>query len=274
MSSRRPPIHVTALGFIATVVAALALQAWTGGPAGASAPAASVVGDDERDAYVGTGGLILPGGVPEDTRASVAGCPDCAWRVTSPCVESDLGNSFDGAPTCLSVTRGCQVGSLRRTWFRPAGQPWRDLGLMCMTDRPRTVERTGNALADRLAEALPPLRIDHRPERGVVTTLPTLFDSGHSGGSFLREWTLGGARVTVEAQAQWTWSFAGFEVAGRPLATHVFRTAGPTLVSCEARWTGSFTVAGLGPFPIPESVVQRDSREVWVGEGRALLTPR
>ena len=114
------------------------------------ATAVSVDGDDAAETIVGRGGLILPSQVDEATRAQVASCPDCLWRMASPCAAAPLGNAFDGSPTCLSVTRGCTGGSLRRTWFREGQAPWQDVGLVCLRDDPVTVEEIGARVGERL----------------------------------------------------------------------------------------------------------------------------
>lgn len=248
----------------------------------ASVAGADVAADDDRDAIVGSGGLVLPAAAAEATRREVAGCRGCAWRLTSPCVEAPLGNSFEGQAACLSVTRGCQGGSLRRTWFRPTNQPWQDLGLMCMRDDPVTVESVGESVRQELVRHLPSLSVNRLPRTGIMTGLPTVFSSGQPAGVQRFDWRIAGRRVAVAASPTWEWRFPD----GSSLTTgdpgrldpqgtvrHVFRRAGPATVTCATRWTGEYTVDGLGPFPIPGSVTQEIAMAVPVGEGRALLTP-
>ena len=50
-----------------------------------AAARADVIGDDERDRYVGTGSVILPGGVPETGRRVASDCPGCDWKATIVC---------------------------------------------------------------------------------------------------------------------------------------------------------------------------------------------
>lgn len=243
---------------------------------------AEVVADDVRDAIVGSGGLVLPPSVEPATRREVAGCPGCAWRISSPCVEGPLGNAFEGQETCLSVTRGCQVGSLRRTWFRPAGGPWREIGLVCLQADPVTVESVGDRVRQELVRHLPAPVVERLPRTGVVTGIPTIFSSGQSDRTQRFSWRIAGRRVTVVATPTWVWRFPD----GSALTTddpgslgpdgavrHVFRRAGTAQVACASRWTGEYTVDGLGPFPIPGAVTQETTTTVPVGEGRALLTP-
>jgi len=267
-----------------TAVAAVVLGVL---PVSASAPSAAVPGtdvvaDDEQDAFVGSGGLVLPESVDATTRRVVAGCGNCQWRLSSPCLEQPLGNAFDGQPTCLSVSRGCQVGSLRRTWFRPEDRPWRDLGLMCLQDTPMTVESIGGRVREDLVHHLPRLAIGILPPTGVVTGIPTVFSSGQPGGRQSFAWRIQGREVTVRAVPTWSWHFP--DTAAQTTAEpgdlrpqggvrHVFRRSGSASVTCTSRWLGEFSVDGLGPFPIPGTVNQEATLPVSVGEGRALLTP-
>lgn len=248
----------------------------------AAVPATDVVADDERDAFVGTGGLVLPGSVDQSTRREVADCTGCQWRVTSPCVERPLGNSFDGQAACLSVSRGCQVGSLRRTWFRSDHRAWRDLGLVCMDQDPVTVEALGGRVREDLVRRLPSLRPDRLPRSGVVTGIPTVFSSGQPAGTQRFSWRILGRDVSVAATPSWSWRFPdGSEISTRDPGLldesgdirHIFRRAGAARVACESRWSGEFTVDGLGPYPIRGGVTQGATVAVPVGEGRALLTP-
>lgn len=247
--------------------------------------AADIYGDDQADRYVGTGGLVLPGTVGSATRAEVAGCPGCQWRLSSPCLMSDSGNPFSGTPTCLSVVRGCpDVAQLLRAWFRPPSGPWREIGLVCIDeDGPVTVETLGIRVRDRLERAVPRQRPAYQPARGVVTQLPVVFDSGQSGGALRETFDLTGEQVLLEAVPSWRWEFGD----GAALVTddpgggypnmavaHVYRATGDYRVSVETRWTAQFTVDGLGPFPVADPVRQTATLRVSIGEGRAVLATR
>lgn len=267
-----------------------AVPAWVGGCLLAlvvlllgSPASADVIGDDQRDVYVGTGGLLLPGSVDERTRRTVAGCAGCTWRLTTPCVDRSPGHAFDTAepPPCSSVVRGCPGGRLLRSWFSDGG-PWRETGLICLTDdRPVTVARLGSAVSARLERALPRLRPTTDPSAGLLTQLPTLVATGQPA---MGQWTMPllGREVRVQAEATWTWDFGD----GARLSTsdpgtrfphgrvgHTYRRPGQYPMSCTAQWAATFTVDGLGPFPVPGLLTQRVDVPVTVGEGRALLVP-
>jgi hypothetical protein len=275
------PVSRTVTALAACTLAALvALVALSGAP---GARAADVEGDDGGDRYVGSGGLILPASVPESTRRTVAGCQECSWRLTTPCVQSGLGTPFAGQGTCTSVVRGCPGGQLLRTWFRGHGSGWRDLGLVCLGPAgPVTVAAVADAVHDRVVQDVPPLRPTAQPARGVVTQLPVLFQSGQPGGA--QRWPMAvlGTRIEVTATPTWQWSFGdggGAETSdpGRhyPVGgvAHAYRTAGERGVVVRAVWSATFVVDGLGPFRVDEPVRQEAAVVVAVGEGRAVLTP-
>jgi len=250
--------------------------------AGTQSGGPGVVGDDINDAYVGTGGLIMPATVDDATRRTVAGCHDCQWRLESPCASADLGNAFDGQQTCSSVVRGCPRGELRRSWFRSEAGQWRDIGLICLRSQIATVASVGNEVRDVLSDRVPALTLANLPNRGVLTQIPTIFETGQPSDAFRARMLFGRRMVSVAAHARWTWDFgdgsttvstdAG-DLARRQGAMHAYRASGRFGVTCRADWTAEFEVDGLGPFPVLEPVVQEAQMTVNVGEGRALLTP-
>jgi len=243
---------------------------------------ADVHGEDEKDRYVGTGGLILPGTMGRDTRREVAGCAGCQWRLTTPCVESSAGVAFPGQAVCQSIVRGCpQGGELLRTWFRQPTEPWREIGLICLGDEgPVTIRQVRQRAVDRFVADLPPVRVTVNPPRGVLAQLPVIFSSGQEGGLLERQYVLLGQSVTVQARPSWQWDFGD----GVSLVTldpggaypnvavaHAYRRAGAQPVRLTTYWSASFNVGDLGPYPIAEPVDQHARIDVAVGEGRAVL---
>lgn len=264
---RRPSLPLGA--FVLALLVAIPISV---GPARAT----DVHGDDARDRYVGTGGLVLPGTVDTTTRRQVAECGDCDWRLSSPCVASVLGNAFgDG---CLSVVRGCPGGTLLRTWFRDGPQPWRDLGLMCVgPGGPVTVATVGGAARDRVERGIPPAAPAFLPAHGVLAQLPVRFASGQRPGD--RHWSMQvlGTPVSIVAHPGWDWDFGDgsrLHDSDQGMAEHVYRRSDVFSVACTTTWAATYTVDGLGPFPVPEPVTQVWRGSVDVGEGRAILVPR
>lgn len=248
------------------------------------ARAADVHGDDERDVYVGTGGLLLPGGVETDRRQQVASCSDCTWRLAAPCIRPAHGHAFDGQSPCLSVVRGCAAGQrLLRSWFRGPAGPWREVGLVCMgAGGPVTVAEVADAVHARAEHAVPSLEPARWPRAGLVVQLPVVFASGQPPGPQTWSPSILGRQVEVTAHPEWTWEFGDGAVfrTGKPggpfpdaSVAHVYRNAGPVTVVVSTRWTATFTVDGLGPFGVPEPISQRSAFRVSVGEGRALIVP-
>lgn len=258
------------LSLLVTLALALPTRAW----------AADVHGDDAGDRYVGTGGLILPASVGEAERRAAAGCADCAWRLSTPCVATVLGNAF-GDP-CGSVVRGCPGGELLRAWRREGAAPWQDVGLVCLADGPPvTVAEAARAAHELIARRVPALAPAHQPRLGVLVQLPTAFASGQDAGP--RRWVAGllGTTLAIVATPTWVWDFGdrttlATDHAGGSVPSdvvHVYRRAGRPTVTVTTTWSATFTVDGLGPFPVAEPVRQTARLAMAVGEGRALLTP-
>ena len=248
------------------------------------AVASDVHGDDEGDRYVGTGGLLLPSTVGTGVRAQVAGCLDCAWRLSSPCVRP-AGNLFSGSGPCLSVVRGCPGGDeLLRAWFRRAGEPWREVGLACIgPGGPVTVSALGGLARDRLVRDLPVPRPTAAPRQGVLAQVPVLFGSGQAGAEVHADLDLAGGRVHLDAVPSWAWQFGDESSLSTVLpggaypdvsVAHAYEAPGRYRVQLRTIWRATYTVDGLGPFDVPEPVTQTTALEVRVGEGRALLAVR
>jgi hypothetical protein len=152
--------------------------------------AADVHGDDEADRYVGTGGLVLPRSVARHTRAEVAGCASCEWRLTTPCVESPAGVAFSGQAVCQSVVRGCPGGEqLVRAWFRRGAGPWDEIALICRADGPPpTIAAIEGRARERFVRSRRAARL-LPAVHGVLAQLPVGFDlpAGRSGHQHLRD---------------------------------------------------------------------------------------
>ena len=258
------------LSLIVTLTVLLPTRAW----------AADVHGDDAGDRYVGTGGVILPASVGETERRAAADCADCAWRLSTPCVATVLGNAF-GDP-CGSVVRGCPGGELLRAWRREGAAPWRDIGLVCLADGPPlTVEKASRAAHDAIARQVPALAPAHQPRQGVLVQLPTAFATGQDAGPHRWAADIVGSTLGITATPTWLWVFGdgatlAADRAGGPFPSdivHVYRRAGRPTVTVTTTWSATFTVDGLGPFPVAEPVRQTVQLAMAVGEGRALLTP-
>lgn len=243
----------------------------------ASAHAVDVIGDDETDRYVGSGGLILPGSIEQATRVRVASCEGCRWRMTDPC-------SVDGG-ACDSVTRGCAAGrQLLRAWIsRDAGRTWEELGLVCIPPSgPVTVGDVGKEVRDEFEQALPSSSLRYQPGRGVLPYLPVVFHSGQPAGIAPIEVEVAGYRVVVTPVPRWTWDFGDGATKTTLIpgstypdltVSHAYRSGGQRRVQVTTTWTATVTVDGMGPFEVNGPITQQASAVVRVGQARAVLVP-
>lgn len=240
----------------------------------ASIPVVDVVGDDSADRYVGTGGLLLPGIFDSATRDSVARCAGCRWRLRDPC------GPIAG---CLISPMPCPADHrvLETLWSQDGGATWRAIGAWCVGPAgPRTVADVGHGVGEQVSATLQPPQPHVQPNRGIVTQLPTIWHSGqHIPGAPLPLDVLG-HRVEVMPIPTWTWNFGDggtlqTQIAGSrfpdTVVGHIFRRPGRFQVTCTTRWTATFTVDGLGPFPVAQDIEQRETRTVIVREARARL---
>jgi hypothetical protein len=173
------------------------------------------------------------------------------------------------------------MAELLRVWFQPAGGTWTEVGLICLRPGgPVTVSRLSSLARDRFVQDLPPVTIGQAPAAGVLAQIPVVFSSGQSAEGFDRGYDLLGERVDVSGRPRWTWQFGdgGSLTTDDPggeypnmAVSHPYRRTGPMEVSVRTDWLATFTVDGLGPFPIREPVTQSDTGRVSVGEGRAVL---
>ena len=245
-----------------------------------ASPTVDVIGDDERDVYVGTGGLILPDSVGTATQVRVATCPDCHWRLAEPCATSP-----DGRVICLSVVRGCPQGRrLLIAWFsEDGGATWENLGVVCIPPTgPTTVASVGQDVVDEFTAALPGVSLTHQPAVGIVTQAPVLFDSGqpHRLPPVITE--VAGRTVVLEPVAHWLWEFGDGAALETDLAgsrypdmsvSHTYRRSGRHRVGLTTTWTATFTIDDLGPFTVSQTITQHQRRVVTVGQARAVLVP-
>ena len=201
--------------WLSALLVLLGLQPALAAPSGAASlngrggavEVVDVVGDDPGDRFVGSGGLVLPGTVGDDTRRRVATCAGCRWRLADPCASSgDAG----ARAACMSVTRGCaRSAQLLRVWISDdAGATWRDLGLICLPPGgPVTVEQVGSLVADEFERAVPATGLVHQPRRGVLPSLPVVFHSTQPSALPPSEHVINGVAVMLYPRPTWTWDF-------------------------------------------------------------------
>ena len=223
--------------------------------------AVDVSPDPDRDLYVGTGGLVVPGSrwrgdesVARTRRpASTAG-----GGVSLLCTKAELA-----AGDCRGIDIGCPLGTVPvRIWLLRPGADWEVVGRACQGDTPPvTVTDVGTAVRDRAEAALPPLRAGVQPAGGALVRLATLFRTGQPADG-IRDADLSvlGLDVRLTSRVRWHWTYGDGTDAwtSSPGGTwpdtsvsHVFRTAGVRNATVQSVWRGEFTVEGLGPFAVP-----------------------
>ena len=269
------------IGLLHLATAVVVLSLVTSPPASASVsaddPTIDVIGDDDRDRYIGTGGLVLPGSVDDDTRVRVAGCLDCRWKLVDPCAEGDQA--------CTSVVRGCPRGQrLLRAWIsEDRGTTWIDLGVVCIPpEGVVTVAQIDQAIQDRFEAELPPTSIRFQPATGVLPYLPVVFQSGQPKNLPPIISTIADRIVVLSPVATWEWRFGDgtgltSDQPGAPYPdfsiAHTYGRDGQFPVELTTTWRASFTIDDLGPFVVSHVVSQQERTVVSVGQGRAVLVP-
>lgn len=234
----------------------------------------TIIGDDDQDAFVGTGSLLLPPQIATDFREVAAACPGCTWRSVIQCEMTSAG-------ACRGPARLCGPDGywLRVFLTRPDGTEL-NLGAACFgSGGPVTRETAEAQLRDRIVALVPELRAWRQPSGRVLPHLPVVFGVTQSEQPLVESFELVGLPIELTARPRWVWDFATTSLAttsaGRrwPDATvdHAYRRSGIAQVRVTAVWEATYEVAGVGPLAIDEPVTQRTSLEVPVGQGRAVL---
>lgn len=240
---------------------------------------ASVTGDGEHDAYVGTGGLLLPrsftgGG---GTRKRVAGCLSCTWRYTVYCAQ-------DSDSMCAHAVTTCPSGQVRyRVWFGTDADWLKVVGSVCWGwKRPVTRVDIDEKISQVALRTLPPIVLGSEPPKGTLTSVPVNFHTGQPSRFTPQPMKLAGYTVKIVAIGRWRWSWGDAssqwtsspgDVYPHMLVAHRYRKPGKYLVNVKATWSATYTVAGIGTFEVlGDPVTQDDSLEVYVASSRALLT--
>ena len=239
--------------------------------------AQDVIGDDDRDVFVGTGSLILPEGMSRPGRQSAANCPGCEWKATLACDPV--------SPTaCRGQARLCPHDHywLKISMMQPGGT-WQVLGSHCFgPGGPARRDAFEAVLNQQVERAVPPLRPRHRPPTGVLPHLPVVFDSGHPREPLTWTWSILGVPVSVRAQPTWAWQFdTGTPVTmvdspGGPAIDdgvhHTYRMSGLHQVTVRSTWSATYSVGDLGPLSVRQPVHQAAEFPLLVGEARAVLS--
>lgn len=237
-----------------------------------SVPAAhadvGIIGDDNKDAFVGSGSLLLPPQVFHNGRVTASDCAGCSWRAVLQCEMTTAGS-------CRGPARLCGVdGSWLRVYLTRPGAPEMDLGAACYGPSGPVSRGVAEAeLRQVIIESVPPLVPSRLPAGEALVHIPVLFDSGQRAGPRSVTRTIVDLPIELVLEPQWRWDFGdGSTDATRSAEVgHTYRTRYGHRARVAAVWLGRYWVAGLGPLQIDQPVTQEASLAVSVGEGRATL---
>lgn len=242
---------------------------------GLSRAEVDVIGDDDRDAFIGSGSLLLPSQMYSQGRDEASDCPGCSWRAVVQCEMNSAGSCRGPARLC-----GPEGSWLRIYLTRPDGVEI-DLGAACFGDSGPLRRDTAEAqIREIVRETIPPLGIATDPPAGVLPHLPVAFRTGQASGSATSLHSVIGQPLTLTVTPQWTWDFGdGVRETTRSSGGrwpdlsvgHKYNRSGDHLVRVASRWEATYVIDGLGPLTVAEAVTQEADRAVLVGEARAIL---
>lgn len=234
----------------------------------------TIIGDDDRDAFVGSGSLLLPPQIATNWRGQAADCPGCTWRSVIQCEMTTAGS-------CRGPARLCGPdGYWLRIFLTRPGVAEQDLGAACFGSGGPVSRAVGEALLrDRVVALVPPLRPWRQPEGRVLPHIPVFFGVNQQEQAIRISFELVGLPIDLTARPRWNWDFGGARLstasAGQrwPDATiaHTYRRSGTPEASVTSVWRATYEIAGVGPLTVADPVTQSASLGVEVGQGRAIL---
>lgn len=235
----------------------------------------TIIGDDDRNAFVGSGSLLLPQQISTNGRQTAATCPGCTWRSVIQCEMTTAGS-------CRGPARLCGPdGYWLRVYVTRPGLGEIDLGAACFgSGGPVTRESAEGMIRDRLVTRVPDLKPWRQPAGRVLPHLPVVFGVVNGDAAITESFDLIGLPIVLNARPRWVWDFGdgavtmtaspGSRWPDAPI-THTYRKSGGAVVRVTALWEATYEVGGIGPLTVPEPVTQRDATSLRVGQGRAVL---
>ena len=245
------------LGLVALLVALIS------GASHVQAAGPNVGGNNSLAAYVGTGGLLLPGSFSGSaaTKKSVASCLGCTWKYTIYCTQGA------GVP-CKHAVTSCPKGMLLyRVGFGKTPTTVATIGSVCWgSGDPVTRKAIESRLNDQVLRYVPALKPGFNPAGGSLTSIPVIFWTGQPTSFRPPAFSITGHTVTIDATPTWRWVWADGTsvwkgVPGAPFpskqVTHQYRNPGTYAASVTTAWSAEYTVSGVGTFAVDGEVIRQ-----------------
>jgi len=241
-------------------------------------PAVLIGSDDALDAYLGSGGLLLPhtfnGGA--QSRRAVADCLECVWRYTIYCAQ-------DATAVCAHAVTTCPPEQIRyRVRFGRTSEDLQTIGSVCWgSTQPATRVRVADKIHDDALRQVPRLQPGYVPQAHCLTGIPIVVWSGQPTQFRPQPMELAGMRVNIFATPMWQWTWGDSSTqwtsdAGSRSALsglhHRYRSAGRYHIAVQAVWSASYTIRGFGTYALKDRPIhQFDQMEVNVVDSKTLL---
>jgi hypothetical protein len=219
--------------------------------------------NDDLDAYVGTGGLLLPSSFEGDphTRVTVAQCLTCVWKYTLYCAQ-------DSSAACAHAVSTCALGKIRyRVKFGRLPNELLTVGSVCWgTQRPATRADVNSFIREDALRRVPNLNPGYAPAMRSLVAVPIVAWSGQPSGFRPSPMTFDGLRVSIDASALWRWSWGDLSIdwtvnagSARLLTgpTHQYRRPGTYAIDVETVWSAQYVIRGVGRFTVDDSGIHQ-----------------
>jgi len=239
---------------------------------------ATVTADDSLDAYVGTGGLLLPALFDGEarTRKEVADCLGCIWKYSLFCEE---GAEF----ACAHATTTCPPKMMRyRVKFGHSLSTLTTVGSVCWGfTSPPTRVKVMHEIRQAQMRRVPELAPGYWPDNEILTYVPIQAWSGQP--KLFRPSTMeiSGFQISITARALWNWTWGdgssqwtanpGTHRAASQI-NHAYSREGNYDINVHTTWSARYSIDGIGSYTLDGGSINQDSTlHVTVLPSRALL---